>query len=79
MARLVNHAPSLVGDVLPKYRHDGSELEIVNDNRAGAPRIAAKERQYLHLMVIRALLRAAGLTTDESIIGLNDTTTTERR
>jgi len=72
----VSHDPSLFGDVLLQYRHDGRGLEIVNDDGPSLLRFPINQGQDFHLMVIRTLLRTTGFAAYEGLVCLHDTTTT---
>jgi hypothetical protein len=66
MAPFTYDGLSLSGTTPPKHRHDGRGSQAANDNRPELQRIPIDWRQYIQLVAIGALLRAAGLPADPS-------------
>jgi hypothetical protein len=66
MAPFTHDDLSLSGTTPPKHRHDGRGCQAANDNRPELRRIPIDWRQYIQLVAISALLRAAWPPADTS-------------
>ncbi len=61
-----------LGDVGLKDRDDSGGLDVVHDDGADLTGLAIDQGQHLHLVVVGALLRHAGLAADERLVYLDD-------
>lgn len=75
VAGFVGVERGFLGNVLADDRHQGGNLEIVNDHAFGAASGAVNEGQHLHLVVVSGLLFHARLATDEGLIDLDHAAT----